>query len=290
MKRALRWLRNGLLGFAGLFFSAAVVVYIVSERVVRRTYDAPGTPVSVPRDSGSIREGERLADIRGCRGCHGAQLAGDVFVDDPLLARVVSPNLTIAAREYTDAELERIIRRGIRPDGRSVVIMPSGMFSVLDDADVGKIIAYVRSVPPTEGNPRKVHVGPLGRLGFALGKFQPAAVEARRAVALSRSYPTGRDPLARGAYLARTACTECHGFDLRGGDKPPDLRIAAGYSRDEFIHLMRTGKAPGNRELTLMSRVARGRFSHFTDSEIEALHDYLLARAAVTETHGPKPD
>jgi hypothetical protein len=32
-----------------------------------------------------------------------------------------------------------------------------------------------------------------------------------------------------------------------------------------------------------MSRVARGRFSHFTDSEIDALHDYLLARAAVAE-------
>jgi mono/diheme cytochrome c family protein len=290
MKRALRWLRNGLLGFAGLFLFAAVVVYIVSERVARRIYDAPGTPVSVPGDSGSIREGERLAGIRGCRGCHGAQLAGDVFVDDPLLARVVSPNLTIAAREYTDAELERIIRHGIRPDGRSVVVMPSGMFSVLDDADLGRIIAYVRSVPPVPGNPREVRLGPLARLMFALGKFEPAAVEVRRAAALSASFPSGNDPMAQGAYLARTACTECHGFDLRGGDKPPDLRIAAGYSREEFIHLMRTGKALGDRELTLMSKVARGRFSHFTDSEIGALHDYLLARAGGSETHGPKSD
>jgi cytochrome c553 len=114
MKRALRWLRNGLLGFAALFLIAALLVYIVSERVARRTYDAPGRPVSVPRDSASTREGERLAHIRGCTGCHGAQLAGDVLIDKPLLARVVAPNLTIAAREYTDAEPERPVHANSR--------------------------------------------------------------------------------------------------------------------------------------------------------------------------------
>ncbi|MDP9202092.1 MAG: c-type cytochrome [Gemmatimonadota bacterium] len=290
MKRALRWLRNGLLGIVALFLVAALVVYIVSERIARRTYDAPGTPVSVPGDSASIREGERLARIRGCTGCHGAQLAGEVFGDNALLGLIVSPNLTVAAREYTDPELERIIRHGIRPDGRSVVLMPSGMFSVLDDADFGRIIAYVRSVPRVPGHPREVRLGPLPRLMFALGKFEPAAVEAHRAAALSRSFPSGSEPMARGAYLARTACTECHGFDLRGGNQAPDLRIAAGYSRDAFTHLMRTGKALGDRELKLMSKVARSRFSHFTDSEIAALHDYLLARAAGSETRGPKPD
>jgi mono/diheme cytochrome c family protein len=288
MRRAFRWLRNGLLGFAALFLVAALVVYVVSERQARRTYDAPGSPVSVPGDSASIREGERLARIRGCTGCHGALLEGDVFVDEPLLARVVSPNLTIAAREYTDAELERIIRHGIRPDGRSMVVMPSGMFSVLDDADLGRVIAYVRSVPPVPGHPREVRIGPLARLMFALGKVKPAAADVSRAAALSASYPSGHDPMARGAYLARTACTECHGFDLRGGDKAPDLRIAAGYSRDAFTHLMRTGKGLGDRELPLMSRVARRRFSHFTDNEIGALHDYLLARAAASGTTGPK--
>jgi cytochrome c553 len=288
MKRAVRWLRNGFVGFVALFLVAALVVYIVSERAAGQRYDDRGVPVVVPRDSASIHEGQRLATIHGCRGCHGPQLAGRVFLDNPLLARIVSPNLTVAAREYTDVELERIIRRGIRPDGRSVVLMPSGMFSVLDDADVGKIIAYVRSVPPTAGNRREVRVGPLGRLGFALGKFQPVAVGARRAVSLSRSYPTGREPVARGAYLARTACTECHGLDLRGGDRAPDLRIAAGYSRNEFTHLMRTGKALGNRDLEMMSGVARRRFSQFTDAEIAMLHDYLLARAAVSDTSRPE--
>jgi mono/diheme cytochrome c family protein len=288
MKRILRWLRNALLGLTVLVVIGTVVVYIVSERVTRRRYDAPGRPILVPRDSASIREGERLAAIRGCSGCHGAQLAGKVFIDNPLVARVVSPNLTISAREYTDAELERIIRHGVRPDGRSVVVMPSGMFNILDDADLGRIIAYVRSVPPVPGHPREVRLRPVARLMFALKKFEPAVVEVRRAAALSTTYPSGGDPTARGAYLARTACTECHGLDLRGGDGTPDLRIAAGYSRDAFARFMRTGKALGDRELTLMSDMARRRFSHFTDSEIEALHQYLLARAAVPMATSPK--
>jgi hypothetical protein len=38
---------------------------------------------------------------------------------------------------------------------------------------------------------------------------------------------------------------------------------------------MRTGKARGDRELKLMSEVARGRFSHFTPEELQALFLYL---------------
>jgi cytochrome c553 len=281
VKRALRWLRNGLLGIAALLVAALIAVYIVSERMTRRTYDTPARPVAVPHDSASTREGLRLANIHGCTGCHGDHLEGNVLIDNPLLARVVAPNLTLAAGKYTDAQLERIIRHGIRPDDRSVIVMPSGMFSLLDDGDVGRIIAYVRSMPPVTGHPRELRLGPVARLMFALEKLETSAVEVRHAAALSSSYPGAGDVTAPGAYLARTSCVECHGFDLRGVDKAPDLRMAAGYSRDEFVHFMRTGKALGNRELPTMSLIARGRFSNLTDSELAALHDYLLARAAV---------
>jgi hypothetical protein len=102
VKRVLRWLRNGLLGVISLVLVAALAVYAVSERVTRQTFDTPGNSVSIPRDSASAREGERLAQIRGCTGCHGPQLAGDVFIShftdgeigelhDYLLARAAAP-------------------------------------------------------------------------------------------------------------------------------------------------------------------------------------------------------
>ncbi len=40
---------------------------------------------------------------------------------------------------------------------------------------------------------------------------------------------------------------------------------------------MREGVALGGRELRLMSRVARGRFSAFTEQELDALFAYLQA-------------
>jgi cytochrome c1 len=40
---------------------------------------------------------------------------------------------------------------------------------------------------------------------------------------------------------------------------------------------MRSGKAAGNRELRLMSGVARGRYAHWTDQEVDDLYAFLSA-------------
>ena len=96
-----------------------------------------------------------------------------------------------------------------------------------------------------------------------------------------------RDPDAEGAYLARTACAECHGVQLAGSDFAPDLRIAKGYTREQFAHFFQTGEALGGRDLPLMSEVARNRFSHFTDEEEDALYAYLMARAAADQGAPP---
>jgi mono/diheme cytochrome c family protein len=85
-------------------------------------------------------------------------------------------------------------------------------------------------------------------------------------------------------YIVRATCGECHGIDLKGRTQSPDevvpdLIVAGAYSRDAFRRLMRTGIPTGGRRLRLMDRVARSRFSHFTDGEIDAIYDYLVARA-----------
>ncbi len=260
---------------------AAGTLYALSERKLRRTYTVAAHPIVVPTDSASITEGERLARLRGCTGCHGAQGEGDVFVDSWLLARVVSPNLTQSVREFSDEQLEAIIRQGLRPNGRSVFIMPSGMFHALTDADLGRIIAFLRSLPVRSGNAPETRIGLLARAAFVANQFTTAAEDVRRAESLDTTFPAPGDSTWKGAYLARTVCTECHGLDLRGdpSGKPPDLRIAALYPPGAFLHLMRTGKAPGEREMTLMSSVSRNRFSRFTDDEISALQRYLVARA-----------
>jgi len=275
----LRWLRIGLLSIVLGSVLLGAIVYLLSERILRRTYPEPAVDIPVPGDSASVSEGHRLALVRGCSGgCHGRGIEGGVFIDEPLLARLVAPNLTAAVRRYSNADLVRIIRQGIRPDGSSVIGMPSEMFSGLTDQDLGKILAYLRSVPARSGLPPERRLGPLARVALVAGKLRPAAELARRASVLSATSPQDGDSTAQGRYLARTSCTECHGLDLRGGDRAPDLRIAAGYSLEGFSELMREGRASGNRELPLMSEVARERFRHFTDQDLRALYTYLIAR------------
>lgn len=267
---------------AGLSLTAAVYVYVASERLIRRTYDVPLTDLTIPGDSASIAEGRRLALIRGCQGCHGETLGGEVFADDFMTGRAVAPNLTRVAREYSISELARVIRYGVRPNGEGVQIMPSPMYYHLSDADLGRIIAFLRSAPTVDGAGYEFRPGPATRWEMARGEWLPWP-EDILLMGARMPAPNPDDTIRYGEYLAQTACTECHGNDLTGGDggSTPDLRIAAAYSPHDFARLMQTGVATGERELGLMTIVSRGRFSHFTDLEIRALYAFLRARAGV---------
>ena len=284
----LKWLGLGVGALTVLVLGAAAFVYLLSEQMIRKTYDLPLSSIALPTDSIPLTEGQRLATVRGCyNGCHGVRLDGGVFIDQPLLARLVAPNLTRVVAQYTDAELERVIRRGVRRNGRSTLGMPSSMFYHLSDQDLGAIIAFLRSAPVTEGPATEISLGPLARLGLVLGKYHPQAElidhNAPRLAVRDTS-----DHITLGKYLALTSCTECHGLDLQGNpDGPtPNLGIAATYSEEDFARLMRTGMALGDRELRLMSDVARGRFSHLTAGEIKALHTYLSTLRGSTGNGG----
>lgn len=281
MHRVLRWLRNLILALLALVLLAGATLYALSERIVRRRYEETLLTIPIPDDSASVAEGGRLAWVHGCRGCHTETLAGQYFEDDLLIGRIVAPNLTMSAQQYSDPELVRIIRRGVRPDGRSVLAMPSEMFAPLTDADVGEIIAYIRSLAPVPGFPRNITLGPMAWLGLVTAQYRPSAVLVAESDSITAAgyYPAGSEPHADGAYLARTACSECHGLTLNG-DFGPDLRIAAGYTPEQFAHFFKTGEALGGRETKMMSKVARSRFSRLTDAEVAALYGYLVARAA----------
>ena len=176
MKRLLRWVGIALGSLVVLAVIAYAVVYGVSERRLRTTYEIPAVSISIPTDPESITEGRRLATIHDCfSGCHGKEAEGAVLFDQPIIAHVVAPNLTAAVRKYSDAELAVAIRHGLRPDGHSMVVMPSEGFILLTDEDLGRIIAFLKSLPAVEGPGPGSSFGPAGRLGFAIGKFKPVA-------------------------------------------------------------------------------------------------------------------
>src|SRR6188508_645438 len=151
MRQILKWTGIVLGALAGLALLAALYVYVASQRVVSRTYDAPLTAFNAPSDRDSIHRGERLTAMYGCNNCHGASLTGSDMFDFPGIVHITAPNLTKVVKEYTDEELERVIRRGVKRDGTSTWIMPSAMFNRLTDEDLSAIVAYVRSFPERPG-------------------------------------------------------------------------------------------------------------------------------------------
>ncbi len=277
MKRLFRWMAAVLGSVAGLAIVGYVVAYVLSERVLRHTYQVPAVAISIPTDPASISEGRRLATMRGCvGGCHGKQAEGVVMFDEPMIGHIVAPNLTAAVRKYSDAELAVIIRNGVRPTGRSMMVMPAESFVLLTDEDLGRIISFLKSLPAVEGPGPNVSMGPLGRIGVAIGQFKPVAELIAETVPPPEATS---EEAARGRYLARTTCAQCHGTSLRGDSNPdftsPSLQIVAAYSPESFTQLMKEGVALGGRNLKTMSPWAKRLLSHLTDAEIAALYSYL---------------
>jgi mono/diheme cytochrome c family protein len=266
---------TGVVVVAGLAFVAWV--WFASEAHLKSFARPAPFTTPVPTDAASIARGDHLVKTRGCRGCHGDDLQGQ-----PMWGYAVAPNLAQLARTVSAADIEAALRHGIGHDGKALYSMPAFSFIRLRDADVADMIAYLRSVPlaphelPDPALPWGI------RFALARGSDQAIAGFLGRVPRLKRN---GDDALARGEYIAMTTCIECHGFSLRA-DSPfddetaPDLIVIAGYDANAFAHLMRSGKALGERELPMMSGVARSRFVHFTDDEVRDLYSFLSDMAA----------
>jgi len=275
VRRVLKWVAVTIVSIVVI---AAIAVYGLSEYQLRRRFDVAAAPVTIPTDSASLAVGRHVFETRGCTGCHGPNVVGKVFFDEPMIARLVAPNVPTAIKGYSDPELARLLRHGIRADGRGVAVMPSAMFYHLDDADLTSLIAYLRSLPeqPNPGLPA-TSLRILARVGLVTGqyKLEPALIT-HDAPRLAK----GHDPAALGQYLAMTSCTECHGAKLEGDATTPALMIVAGYSPAEFAKLLREGVPKDGRKLDLMAQVARSRFSHFSEDEVAGLYAFLSRQVA----------
>jgi len=278
MNKFLRWTGISLATLAGLILVAYLAVYVMSERELNRIYPARLAAISVPSDAESIAEGHRLAITRGCFTCHGNALEGNVLFDQPILGTLVAPNLGGITQKYDDATLAGVIRNGVRPDGHSMMVMPSMALGALDDPDLGRLIAYLHTVPAQQGPAASVTLGPLGRVGIVSGRFKTMAQTMLDAVPPP---PATNKDAELGRYVARSGCAECHGTDLRGADHgefvAPTLQIVNAYGPEDFARLMRSGIALGGRSLGTMTKFAKVNLSHLTDAEVASLYAYLHA-------------
>jgi len=267
-----KWLL-AVIVLGALGFATVVYVWNVSTLGVRHPVTArPALP------KGDARRGRHLADITGCTDCHRGDLRGGLFADDGWLhGRYYASNLTRKAKQYSDADLERIVREGVRPDGRGVMAMPAMGFVRLTDEEMADIIAFVRSMPAGGDDQPDHFIGPLDQ--WDLWRVHgPKPAYAYVADERTKSPPDAGPEHATARHLAGIVCAECHGGDLQGNgwdSGAPDLRVVASYSAQQFERLLRTGVAADGKERGLMTHVARGRLHKLDDAEIAALYAYL---------------
>jgi len=289
MRNGLKWGLRIIGGIVGLVVLAWGVVWGWTEVIIARNYSATAETVRAATSPQQIAAGKRLASVFGCPDCHGPGLQGEIFIDEANVARVHAPNLTLAAKQYSDAQLAQSIRQGVRPDGRALFAMPSEMYVHLRDDELAAVLGYLRSLPVGGAVTPPIEWRVLGRAALFAAEFEPAPVLVARA---RINQPPDAGEHARGRHTALIACSECHGPSFGGLPGPfgspgtPDLAIAAAYDIDAFRRLMRTGIARGDRELGLMSAVARNRFTQLTDDEVDEMHAYLKARAEVLRRPG----
>src|SRR3954452_796325 len=115
----------------------------------------------------TVERGQYLATIMDCAGCHttGALLGkpdpqrhlggSEVGFQIPGLGVFYPPNLTPEPKpgigSWTEADIIRAVRTGVRPDGRVLApVMPYHSYVKLTDADAQALASYLRSLKPVE--------------------------------------------------------------------------------------------------------------------------------------------
>jgi mono/diheme cytochrome c family protein len=302
-------------GITALLTAAVVVV----EARWTRTFDAPYPVLQATTDPALIERGRYLAyGPASCAYCHVPKsewtrldrgemppLTGAHEFPLPF-GRFYSANLTPDRRtgigRRSDRELARILRHGVRADGRAA--MPFMEYQAMSDEDIIAILSFLRSQPPVYREVPDHQIEFMGRAIFAF-LIEPGHTRTPRSTS-----PRGAT-VERGEYLANDValCASCHtnrnmmdgtflGPRFAGGLKmdfaadptkvqaPPNLtpdprtgRITQ-WSEQDFVDRFRRG--PSFAE----SLMPWGAYRRMTDDDLRAIYRYLRTLDAVENDTG----
>lgn len=315
-------LKKILFGLGGLIILVLVSLFIFIQVSWNKVHELPYPDLKTSTDSAVLARGKYLVNGPAhCSACHvgGYQelinadkgeaepLKGGVkFPLGPLgviYTRNLTPDSETGIGRYTDGEIFRLMRHGVKPDGTST-ITPMMPFYNMADEDLIAIVSYLKSLEPINNKVPEAEYTMLGKFVRSVAPpFQPI---------LNPNPPAKAPPMAptleRGEYLARYVanCVGCHtardpqtfdavGPEFAGGfemEPLPELHELLGvnpelwirtpnitphpesnFSRfktlDEWIKRFRTGRLIPN------SPMQWGPFSKMTDEDLEALWIFL---------------
>jgi mono/diheme cytochrome c family protein len=309
-------------GLLGILAIALVSLAAYSEIQWDRTYEAPYPAMHASSDPAVIERGRYLAyGPAECAACHtpvSLHARLDAGEEVPLvgghewslpLGVVRSPNITpdpeTGIGSYTDAEIARAIRHGVKRNGRAM--LPLMEFQNLAEEDLVAIVSFLRSQEPVASEVPATKLNFIGRAVMAtlIRPIGPSGTPPRTA-------PVEAPTVERGAYLANSVagCAGCHsqrssldgsyvGARFSGGSPmpadgdptmllvPPNLTPDPetghihDWSEDQFVARFRQGK------IRQGSHMPWAQYGRMSDEDLRAIYVYLRSLEPVRFETGP---
>ena len=287
-----------LLGFGGVVGAmvvggAAFVGYAVHafNASLEKVYDLPVPTMVRSTDPVVLARGQHVAEaLAPCANsdCHGTDLGGGKTMDVGPVGKLTAPNISQGGlgATYSDGELLRAIRHGVKKDGTSVRFMPSHEFNWLPEADFVAAISWMRTLPAVQKPNGPLEIGLIGKV---LDRFDllPLVTARRIDHAHIETAPPPSPTAAYGAFLSR-ACSGCHGETLAGGPipgAPPEMAVPLnltphatglqGWTLEDFKKTLQTGINKRGKKLDAMMPISA--FGKLDELEMQALFAYLAS-------------
>ncbi len=267
-------------------------------------------PISSLMAQGDAKRGAYLVKAGGCVTCHTEEkkgappLAGGRALKTPF-GTFFGPNITPDPQHgigrWSEADFVRAMRMGVGPDGANLFpAFPYPSFTLISDADLRDLWAYLRTVPPSKraNQPHDLKFPYNSRFLVRFWNwlfFKPGAMQ---------PMPGRSDAVNRGAYLVRALghCGECHtprnflgapihDRFLAGGTGPdgkdvPNLTPARlnKWNDEELKDFLSTGLTPdGDVASETMGEVVRNTTGQLTPEDLAAMVAYLRSIPAVAD-------
>ena len=302
IKKILKW--------TGIIIGSILILLTITVSLRQNLkFEAPFPEITASTDSAIIARGKYLAlGPAHCAVCHASPSShalvekgievplsggykfalpiGDVYVKN------ITPDKEFGIGRYTDQEIARTLRYGVRPEGSA--ILPFMPFHNTSDEDLTAIISFLRSQQPVKnkvpenttnivGSIVKAFVlkpsGPTGTVPKAVKKDTSAAYGKYLAVSVANCYGchTNRDmmtgaiigePFAGGMKMESSVDPDKYYF-LTPNLTPDSTGRLFGWSQAMFVNRFRKGKIyPG-------THMPWGPFSRMSDDELKAIYNYL---------------
>ncbi len=285
--KILKWVGYSVPTILLLAAAFYIKAYVSTENRLSKKYKYSLQPFELKTDSAIVAEGHRILETKGCKSCHGEDLAGKIWLDDAMLGRIVTPNLTKGnggiPQDYGTNDWLRSLKHGLKRDSTPLRIMPSHEISHLGEEDMNALIAYLSQLPPVD------HALPetnLGALAYVLTELDQILLIPADSIDHSRSLTkevTREVSVKFGEYLSAN-CSGCHRKNMKGGPPlAPGFPVVADisstgnpgkWSEEQFMNTLKTGTTPEGKKLKPeeMPWVA---FKNYNETEMKALYLFL---------------